>query len=332
MLMTGFNRLALRLLVAAILVYSSNGRTEPSAAQKETARAFMAEGRQKRQENDLPGALFSFQRAHDIMAVPTTGMEVARTMVQLGMLRDAKKMATQVAASPVQPKELPPFAHAREEAEKLQHDLEKQVPTVTVHVKGLEGREIPHLKLNGTSLPQNAFNTAIPLDPGIHNLLVTVGIRFEKLYTVTLHEGDQVVLDVAVPRTSAPISQPAKPTKVSSSPQYRWTGPVPVASFVVAGAGILLGSATGWIAITKGNKAKEGCTNNLCPPPTHDDIQTGTAMATVSTISFAVASSAALTGIGYVLLTPHNNREPRSQSYTASPWVGLGTAGIQGNF
>lgn len=45
---------------------------EPTAADKETARTLMQDGRAKRTKGDHAGALEAFRAAHGIMKVPTT--------------------------------------------------------------------------------------------------------------------------------------------------------------------------------------------------------------------------------------------------------------------
>src|SRR5262245_39056748 len=65
-------------VVAGLLVTVAVGSAlaEPTAAEKETARALVKSGREKRASGDLKGALADFQAAHAVMHVPTTGIEV----------------------------------------------------------------------------------------------------------------------------------------------------------------------------------------------------------------------------------------------------------------
>ncbi|HEX4448937.1 MAG TPA: hypothetical protein VH044_19485, partial [Polyangiaceae bacterium] len=74
--------------MAALLAAPSAG-AQPSAADRETARSMMQEGRDLREKGDLKGALQRFKAADDIMHVPTTSLEVARTQVSLGLLVEA---------------------------------------------------------------------------------------------------------------------------------------------------------------------------------------------------------------------------------------------------
>src|SRR5688500_11391499 len=66
-------------LALSLLLATSTGHTQPSAAQKETARGLMAEARDLRERGDLQGALTRFSAADSLMGVPTTGFEMAVT-------------------------------------------------------------------------------------------------------------------------------------------------------------------------------------------------------------------------------------------------------------
>ena len=46
--------------------------------------------------NDLEGALKRYEAAHEIMGVPTTGIEVARTRAKLGQLVEARAVAIEL--------------------------------------------------------------------------------------------------------------------------------------------------------------------------------------------------------------------------------------------
>ncbi|MEO7109611.1 MAG: hypothetical protein ABI183_04150, partial [Polyangiaceae bacterium] len=96
----------------------------PTAADKDTARALMAQGADLRDKNDLKGALQSFQAADAIMHVPSTSLEVAKTAAALGQLVEARDAALAAARYPVNPGEPKPFVNARKEAQSLGDELE----------------------------------------------------------------------------------------------------------------------------------------------------------------------------------------------------------------
>src|SRR5260221_5508152 len=77
----------------------------PSAAEKETARSLMKAGRASRDKGDHKAALESFKAADAIMKVPTTGLEVGREQVALGLLVEARDTFLKIVRIPVEPKE-----------------------------------------------------------------------------------------------------------------------------------------------------------------------------------------------------------------------------------
>ena len=69
--------LTLAAALAAALAVSSVAEAAPTAAERETARRLMDEGKARLKANEVARAIEAFQKAHDIMHVPTTGMALA---------------------------------------------------------------------------------------------------------------------------------------------------------------------------------------------------------------------------------------------------------------
>lgn len=119
--------------IAFVLVLALPGLASaatPNAADRETARTYMTEGRKQRDENDLKAALRAFEAADAIMHVPTTGLEVAKTEAMLGQLVEGRDVALRVARSSPEPGEPAPFAEARAAARKLADELEGRIPSI----------------------------------------------------------------------------------------------------------------------------------------------------------------------------------------------------------
>ena len=83
--------------------------------------------------------LGEFEAADKIMGVPTTGLELGRARMMVGLLVQARNRLLDVTRYPVEPGEPAPFAKARAEAAKLADDLAKRIPSITVQVLGPEG-------------------------------------------------------------------------------------------------------------------------------------------------------------------------------------------------
>src|SRR5579864_2462419 len=111
------------LLLAGAMTLAGTAAAEPSAADKETARALMQGARDKRDAHDLKGALDAFQKADAIMHVPTTGYEVAATEAALGLIVEARDKALEILRIPKTTREPPPFLQARQKAQGLADSL-----------------------------------------------------------------------------------------------------------------------------------------------------------------------------------------------------------------
>jgi heme/copper-type cytochrome/quinol oxidase subunit 2 len=93
--------------------------------------------------------------------------------------------------------------------------------------------------------------------------------------------------------------------------------------------GLLVGSITGLVALSKASSAKDQCVNNLCPPAAHDDVKSGRTFATVSTVSFIFAGvGAATAGVAIYLGRKKTEPSPPAMSLVIGPLSGS----LQGSF
>ena len=80
------------LFVLATLVAARAGAAPPKlpAAERETARRLMEEGRARVRAGDLAGAIKAFGQAHAVMHVPTTGYALAQAYADHGDYVEAR--------------------------------------------------------------------------------------------------------------------------------------------------------------------------------------------------------------------------------------------------
>jgi len=168
------------------------------------------------------------------------------------------------------------------------------------------------------------------INPGVHTIVVTGG-GSEKTTKVELAEGvtKEVVLDFsdAKPQGSGPTNGP----KDDVAPGGTRTSPLVYVGFGVAGAGLIAGSITGLMHLSKVSSIKEQCPNDKCPPSAHDTYDSAKTLATVSTISFAVAGVGVAVGV-IGILSPSKAAPPATGAVRVTPWIGLGMAGLNGSF
>jgi hypothetical protein len=108
----------------ALLLAAPAAHAQVSGADRETARSMMQEGRDLRDKGDLKGALQRFKSADDIMHVPTTSLEVARTQVALGQLIEALDTIANIRKTPAGADDPAPFKDARVKADELDAQVE----------------------------------------------------------------------------------------------------------------------------------------------------------------------------------------------------------------
>jgi hypothetical protein len=318
----------------AVLLFSSQSvlaQQQPSASDRETARALMSEGREKRDAGDLAAALKAFTTADSIMHVPTTGLEVARTQEKMGQYLEARETLIAVLRIPASPSDPAPFAEARKAAEALDADLAKRIPSLAVDATS----EVPgpiSIVVDDQAVAPNLVGIARKMNPGKHVVVAKAGGE-EIREVVNLTPGDQKRVSLRVAKKPPPPPKPEPSAEPSPEPDPSGGGEkraVPLVSWIgfgVGGAGLLVGAVTGIISISKTNSI-EGCVGNECPRNAQSDIDSANTFATISNIGFAVAIVGAAVGVvGMFVLKP-----PPKQTASTSTFVTVGPTGVAGTF
>jgi hypothetical protein len=292
----------LRLGVVALITTSpAFGQTE---AERDQARALMDEGDALVEKKMLAEALVAYQKAHTIMGVPTTGIEVARMLASLGRLAEARQLSTEIAKLPVLPDEPAAFAEARQEADVLARSLEIRLPRLTVDVAAgvrvyIDGAEVPDFR------PGEPF----VLDPGAHVVEARVNDK-NASQRIRLIEGEKksVKLRFEEPKPQRPLPppvverpKPAKPPPLdrsqpsSTSVTLGWVG------IAVGGAGLVFGGVTGGLALSKKSDLDDaGCVDRRCPPSRQDDVDRYNTLRTLSGVG--LIGGAVITTAGALLV------------------------------
>jgi predicted negative regulator of RcsB-dependent stress response len=92
--------LRLAVVTSMVLVPARALADEPALSERDrnVARESVYQGDDLVKRGDTRGALEAYRRANAIMKVPTTGIEVARTSLRLGLLVEALEASRQTAA------------------------------------------------------------------------------------------------------------------------------------------------------------------------------------------------------------------------------------------
>jgi hypothetical protein len=300
----------------SLLLLTSPAWPAPSESQKETARTLMAEARELRETRDLAGALSRFQMADAIMGVPTTGYEVAATQAALGQLVEARATLRKLLSAPASPDDPEPFKTARVKAKTLDAELAERVGSLRLQVKGAD--DSLRISVDGLELEPKAVTEPVQVNPGSHRVVARSAAN-EQARDVAIAERESVPVSFDF-SAETPAASPAAPPVTQEEPgpsQHDAPRPslpgakssVPTLAYVgggVALAGLIVGSVTGSMALSRKHAAERGCVDHQCPPSTWDDLDSASSLAAVSTASFVVCGVGAAIGIGALLFGEHD--------------------------
>jgi len=351
------------LAAAALGAFLASGtaRAEPTAADRETARSLMQEARELREKGHTGDALKRFKAADDIMHVPTTGLELARTQAAMGLLLEARDTIANIRKLPSSPSDPEPFKDARAKAEELDTSLEAKIPALTIVVQGAADGETPTIVVDGAQLPAAVTGLPRRVNAGRHLIVVRTPTAHGE-QTVEVKEGEQKEVQVKVSKAA---DQPPTQTEPSTPPPAEHpepSGPTShsptVVTFVgigVGGAGLITGSITGLLSMSKTSSLKTECLQKRCTTTTAlNDYHSAGTLATISDIGFIAAGVGAAVAVATLIIghdasggattpethpsgdapatgEPESSPAPQSQ-LRVIPWVGLGSAGIAGVF
>jgi hypothetical protein len=317
---------AFSLLLVALSAPSSVAWAQ-NAQDRESARQLLDRGDEQVEQGDLAGALASYRAAHELMHVPTTGLEVARISAKLGKLVEARDVALEVIRMPAAAREAKPFKVARAAAEDLARELATQIPTLRLELTPEAAADQASLEIDERSVPPAALGLGYALNPGRHRVQIAATGYLPVAQDITLRPGETKTLRVKlvlapkakVQRPPPPEASPAPPPERSSTwPQ--WVG------FSLGGAGLVAGTVAGILSLNRTRAAKEHCTGNLCTPEAEHDLNAAMTMANISNAGFGVAVLGASIGLTSYLLSGNT---PQSTGTTLHFAAGPGVATVR---
>jgi hypothetical protein len=298
------------LLVLALLAAVAWAPAAAAETDEQRAVALFDKGRKLAREgrcgDAVPILLESIRYAEGVGAL----LNLGNCYESLGKTASALRSflrARELAASKSDPRSDEAAARAR--------TLEREVPTLTIHVapRVREGRETV-VKVDGELWPRERWDTPVPIDPGAHAIELTAreGDRTPRdTHPVTVARAEHAEIDLAPP------SEPPRPThqvEPATSAARRdeakpetGGGTQRTLSFVVGGAGaagLVVGAILGVLSLTTHASIVGRCpsyptcstTDQAALAPLNDR---ASAEGTVSTV--AIASGAALLAGGLAL-------------------------------
>jgi hypothetical protein len=274
----------------------------PSPAERETARSAMDEGDLLRESGDLQGALARFVAAHEIMRLPTTGLEVARLQVQLGMLVEARQTALEAAHVPESPGERPVLAQARRAASSLAEEIAPRVPSLTMRVVPPDA---PYsITVDGVRLSEASRALPFRCNPGEHEIVVeAAGYQTVTQHVVLLESTDRLaqVSLLPSPRRAETVAaaravqlQQLTPRRDVPASDDRLRG---IVALGVGGATLAAGVVAGMASLVETRNAEGECDGTSCPPRAWNQVENANTLANISNVTIPLGLLAIAYGV-----------------------------------
>jgi hypothetical protein len=328
-------------LLAALLPGGSVAHAEPSAADRESARALMKEGDAAAEKKEWAVARKAYGEAHRLMGLPSTGRELSRAEEALGHFLEAKDACEMVARSKPSAGEPAPFEAARKECQGVVAALDKRIATLRIEVKGA-GADASKIGLDGASIP--GPSTLRRANPGEHEVTATnaAGAVVKQVVKVGDGETKDVVLDLAnATGAAAPLTAPSPSTSAVGSAS---TAPPPAApppaapppapsshttAYVmlgVGGAALVAGGVFGALALSDYGKAKDACPTKVgCSPSAIDSRDAAGTKAWIA--NGGLGLGVVLGAVGTYLLVSGPSQPTTARAWKLEPAVSVTTAG-----
>jgi hypothetical protein len=312
------------LLAAAISLSATHTfAAPPTAKEKAEARTLVNQARVSAKKKAWGDAATALTRADELDPNPQTKLDLARALVEEKKLVAASKAAN----AAMDTAKGPGGKKVQQAAKKLLADIEPRVPWLAITVQGPPpGKAVT--AVDGEDVDTSTGE--VPLDPGEHRITAEADGYDPAEKTIKLAEGVHERVTLTLDKTKVAA---AAPVEDADDDDGGGSSLPAVLAFGVGAAGIGLGTVFGVMAFSETDKVQGQCDGNRCPPDVQDALDTAKTNGTVSTIAFVVGGVGVAAGV-VLLLTSGGSSKPDTGADEVSlrPWVGPGSAGINGRF
>lgn len=330
--------------VAALLLWGAPAvAQQPSEQDRDRARDTMLRGDEFYGRGDFEGALKMFRAADAVMAVPTTGLAVAKALRSLGRLLEARDAAERVRTSAVGPKEPDAFGRARDEASRMVVELDRRIPTLRLDLSAAPTGGGLRIVLDGFMVSRAEAEAPRRMGAGRHTVAVYAEGHEDLAEQVSLAEGDKKTLEIRLTRKQTAVPQGATPSSAGDGPRQvsgrrseshrGWA----YAGFGLGAVGVLAGSVSGLMSLSKASSVKDRCDGSTCPIDARADADSARTLGWVSNISFGLGVAGV--ALGTIALVTSPGKDPKSRpasargtTMTIRSFVGVGALAVEGEF
>jgi hypothetical protein len=320
----------------------------PARAQEEldpAAAELFRQGRDLIKKGDWQGGCEKLDASMKRYAAASTLLNLALCRQQEGRVATAWAMAQQALV-------LNRDTVGTQRRERLQATGEELLAKLEPRLSRLRVTVVPptagaRVEEAGRSLP---LDSPVPLDPGPHELVLSLPNRADVKRQISLREGETLAVELAVPpqapSDAAPktLATPAAPNPPAVPEATEASEGVPVWAWVVGGAGLALAGVSigfGVDAAIASQNLEDVCGEDLVcdedpsfdPEPENDRKNRGTALA----IGLGIAGGAAIVAGIVGIATAGPSTPAKKASLRIEPWLTFGRAssagvGVSGRF
>jgi tetratricopeptide (TPR) repeat protein len=273
-------------------------------------------------------ALDEYTRAYAIVRLPALAVHIARTNIKLGRFvvalrfyEEALTLGDGVGDPHVQ-------ARARAEAVTESSALRPRIPKIVIHPSGVATRAIK-LQVDGIEIPADAYRTGWLVDPGAHQVTARLG-ALQQVRWVAVSEGEVRELHFAFPAAGVTDSQGLR-SETTQPPITSLTRRIAWASLAIGGAGLLVWGTAGIVAWKKSDHLESLHCGARLPACPSNELDSYNRWKDAATVGFYTGAAALLTGATLYIAEPKQKKTRDSQGRVV-PWLGIGSAGVEGQF
>ena len=299
-------------MVASILAVPAIARSQSSSPQPtgntEAAREWANKAKERFQAGDYAGAIEAVAEAEKHFRALTFTKLSAQAHDKLGKLIEARRLYQSIVDQPLDTGVPPAWLKAQEDAKQELGGLERRIPKLHLTVLGADVASL-RVTVDGNDFDEASLGTPVAMNPGQHEIKVSVADREATVTRVLLKEGVTEFLSITLrPGLDAPAGQTppvSVPTRQTSSVSaLTVTGYV---SLGIGGAGLVLGAVTGGLALAGRDEVKAACgaadfDAGRCETSRTGALDGAQAMARASTAGFVIAGVGAAAGAALLLL------------------------------
>ena len=264
--------------------------------------------------------------------------ETAQDLRRDGKLREARKLLAEC-ISPSCPGAL------RQDCVDQLSEVDSAMPAVVFEVKDESGADVTDatLTVDGLQVPDGMNGTPVPLNPGAHLFRFDCRGQLPLERRIVLLERERrrerIVLASEKPamppadEAVAPVRQGEREAGDTNAGAARPLGLMAagvVGLMAIGGVGLGIGIGAGLASTAKHSHLKGECGPSTCPTSAAGDLDSFHSLRTASTVGYIIGA-AGFVGGGVLFLAIPRGPAPHSTA-RLRPWIGLGSAGVGGDF